>query len=477
MPNFFRISVFAVCLLAAANGFAQVPAKNLNRFLKASFTAPKNFAALETLSKAQIQTLNNRFYAIEETRRALYQNPGWAVSAEFTPTARYLTALGMPLPKQPARNASLKEKELYRQQLNQLLQQESNTLSQIIQKNPRPKTSVAALNWDGEKMVKAQATSRQSWEKILNAQTPSISWGTPNWDEIRLTPVVFSGNPQDEFYISEEVLDKITEKAEASMTETYDCILQEKSLSLFQKQRLISLIDEASAVLTYNFVRLYMYMFGEIPSVSYDIGSTPKPVHSLEKYAASVQRRLLNKLQLEGQWSEEDFDLFADVSVYLPAEQARAVLAAATYLEPQAALWLLNNSLQDKASQRILNQIDWARTHTQTIWPNGNIAPKHKLGPSFAATQYERVKALKSHLEILNKRLNNLLEKKDQAIRLENMLQTRAQRADMPESEASDRLATQLFISSRQARLKRLINETQNNMQLIREELSNIWGE
>ncbi len=471
MKNFSCLGLLLGCLLAAGTAAAQMPTQSLNQLLKSSFTAPGNFAS-NSLSSVQIQALRNRYSAIEEVRRALYQNPGWVVSQDFTTTAAHLKMLGLPLPQQPAVNAPLKDKELYRQQLNQILQHESRVLGKILAEKPRPDIPSKMLKWDANKMLQSQTVSRQMWEQILKGKKPSFSWGTPNWDQVRVTPVKLSENPGDPHYISQEVMEKLTEQPEKSMSDVYDFILQEKTLSTEQKQTFIMLIDEAASVLSHNFVQLYMYVFNEIPSVSYDAGALPQANDSLRQYAYTVQRRLLNQLIKSGSWSENDFELFMQTSVYLPAKKAQAVLSAATYLEPKAALWLLNNSLKDETSQKILNKLTWVRNHKQVIWPNGDMKRKSSVGMFLFDAQNKRIRTLQARLNVLNTRLQQLINAQYQLNHMKKLVDKQAKNPRDAAHDMPEYMAAWSFVAARKARLQKLINQTQSDIQNIREELA-----
>ena len=476
MKRISCLGLLAGCLLVAGVASAQTSAKSLTQLLKSSFTAPKKFSTLNTLSTSQMQSLRNRYDAIEEARRALYQNPGWVVSKDFAATAAHLKMLGLPMPKHPAVNASLKDKELYRQQLNKILQHESRVLGTILAKKPRPDIPAHLLKWDAAKMLQSQTVSRQMWEQILKGKNSSFAWGTPNWDQVRVTPVKLSENPGDPNYISQEVMGKLTEQPEKSITAVFDFILQEKTLSPQQKQFFMMLIDDAASVLSYNFVQLYMYVFNEFPAVSYDAGALPKANDYLRSYAYTVQRRLLDKLDKTGTWAENDFEFFVETSVYLPAKKAQAVLSAATYLEPQAALWLLNNPLKDETSQKILNQLTWVRNHQQTIWPNGDMSKKSSVGSYFFGAKSKRIRSLQARMDVLNTRLQKLMNAQYQLNHMKEVVDKQAKQTRDASHDVPEYVTAWSFVSARKARLQKLINQTQSEIQNIREELALNWG-
>ena len=96
--HFWKTAAVAACVFTACALSAQTPAKNLSQFLKASCTAPKCLGKTGVLSASQRHMLQSNFIALEETRRAIKQNPGWAVSAQFEKTAQRLSQLGLDLP-------------------------------------------------------------------------------------------------------------------------------------------------------------------------------------------------------------------------------------------------------------------------------------------------------------------------------------------------------------------------------------------
>ena len=477
MNSLFKICIFSSCLFAAASAAAQVPVKNLPQLAKASFTASKIIQG-PVLSASQRKLLQVNFNALEEARRALYQNSGWVLSSNFQKTAKQLGQLGLSMPPAPKPTASAQEKENYRKEIATILYRESSALGKILDIKPRPQTPQDALSWNREQFFRSQALSRHAWAKVLQQKSPVLKWGTPNWDEVRVLPLPLSENPKSALYIPSETLQKMTEKAEQSLSELYDSILQEKTLSFFQKQTLITAINDANSLLTYDFVRLYMCTFGQIPVVVYDAGlRTPKPQDSLHRYAVELQQRLIDKLEQSGAWTPEDFELFVQSSVYLPPQQAQAVLGAVTYLEPRAASWLLTHPVDDPTSQKLIAKINWLRSQKDLIWPDGKILPKMHLGKHFDQLKYERARALHAQWTVLYNRLKKLLDKQEQIVEAAKRLkEAPAAPNSSPEQVVLD-ASSRIRVYAQKARLQRVIDETQNTMQQIRQELSDLWRE
>ncbi len=467
MNRIFNLTVFLFGALLAVPAHAQLPAKNIPQLLKASLTANKSLGTATALSPAQLHMLDSQFSALEETRRALLQNPGWAVSANFAQTAQYLKDLGLPLPPQPAPTSSSEEKTRYLQQLNALLYQESNALAPLVNHRPRPLTPPNRFEWMPDKLLKNQALSQEKWEQILKIGSPAFSFGTPNWDEVHISPAEEFSNPQSSLYADPDILRSIITNTRIPTQDMYDLILTEKSFSPQTRQALICAIEEAASVLTHNFTRIYMYAFGSIPSVRYISGSVPQRNAALATYAKTVQNRLINKLEEKGRWSERDFDLFAQVSVFLEPQRARAVLGAVTYLEPQAARWLLNHSLTDKFSQRILSKLQETRDQQSTIWPDGNLTPKQPIHLPFKRLEYERIQSLKSYNIVLAKRLQALMNLEYGVRKAKEILKASASNPGEP----AERLSAEIYVKAREARLQKLINETRAQVVNIESEI------
>ena len=471
MYRLVRCCSICICLLAAFPSCAQGNAKPLAELLKMSFTAPKNIGGV--LSAGQLRSLQYRFHALEETRRALYQNPGWAQSPQFSEVNRSLRQMGLPLPKQPGAAASRQEKETFRQNLDDLLYRESQVLGQIIQKKPRPKTPAKLLVPSLEKLLKNQLASAKKEGEMFLQKSPVFSWGTPHYDEIRVQPWAIGQNPKDPRYISPGIMHRISQHAQLPMQDFFAAILQEEQLSPRQKQTLISAIYQASDLLTYPFVQIYTSVFKTIPSLSFDAAVVPgDETRALQQYAIALQKVLLTKLQQKGFWSEADFEAFAEASVYLPPQKARTVLGAVTYLEPSSARWLLDTPLEDPASQKILAQIELYRQKKDAIWPDGEIRPKFSAGINFARLRQMRLKALQARAALLQERYEKLVSHfmliSETCL---NSLKSIESGKDLSQQFLDDALSQYISLSSSKTRTQHLIELTYHQMQLLQKEL------
>ena len=471
MSTSHRILILCFLLSCTTGAGAQPLSKNLSQLLRASFTAPRMVLENGALSSAQKHLLESQLTALEETRRALVQNPGWAVSKDFNLTAKRLARLELPVPPKPKADAPTAEKERYLKRLNKLLYRESKALASVLGQQPRPYTPDKRLNWEPLSTPRQQALTRDHWEQILASGNPSFTWGTQNWDEVQVNPLRFATNPNDPDYIPEEAWEELTWETGSSKYEFYNAILDAPALTSRQKQLLICAAEEASAVLTYEFVQLYVPAFGMLPQAVVPSAAGPDAHAGLEAYATAVQKKLLLKLQDEGSWSPADFERFAQVSVFLPAEKAQAVLGAATFLETQAPLWLLEHPLDHPLSQEILKRTQDARLHQQERWPDGVILPKAKLSNRFKLLYSARRKALQAYSDLLWNRLQKLLDKQDSARRAAQILTDHPPTKDSTVEDKKQILATWIFISAREARLQKNINEVSLRLHQTKEEL------
>lgn len=461
-----------VCLLGlTAAAAAQVPAKNLPTLIKAASTAPKTILKGGMLSAAQRHALESQFQSVEETRRALARNPGWAVSAHFIKPAQQLRQLGLALPPAPSVNASTVEKEAYRKQVAKMLHEEGVALGKLIGQTPRPADPAERLEWNFQKMFLASARHHDAMDLLLTSNNPTLVWGTPNWDQVRVVPLEFPNASEEKLDDYDELVGSLAGNEDRNLSDTLNTLLNDAALSSAEKQTLMDAIAEASELLSYDFVRLYMQIFNQVPVVQLPPGARLRQTEPLRRYATAVQRMLIEKLHANGSWTPKDFNRFADVSVYLPAEQANAVMAAVTYLEPKAALWLLSNPVTDPLSKKLIAQTEQLRAQKNERWPDGNIVPKETAHHNFSRLKYERQKALQGRVTVLTARLEKAMERLESAARAQQIMTSRQQiKASEPE-EMHERLAAEVFFAARIARLKSQIEQLKDSLSKTQEEL------
>lgn len=470
MNFLLRLLILAVCLNATTCVFAQKSIKNLSQLLKSSFTAPKN-AALGGLSADQLQMLQSHFSALEETRRALSQNPSWVISSNFNKTAQRLAELDLPMPKHPAPSASVKEKEKYLRELNTLLQHEDELLGMLLHKNPRPQTPMQHFQQKPEQSFRERVLSFSDWEKLFQNNQPDFSWGTENWDRVHVSPSKMFQNPQSLLYVDPATLKQLTSNLKLSNADLYDLILQKKDLSATTKMELICAIEEAGLVLTHSFTRVYIYVFGSVPSLEYEFDNSALRIAALETYVTAVHKRLLRKLETKGRWSPKDFELFAQVSAFLEPRHARVLLEAVTYLEPSAVRWLLTNPLDNHISQHLIARAQQLRQEKDIRWPDGKIIPKEKTSIDFEYLKKQRIQSLKSYNKLLSARLNKLLKLDYNLKRAQQMLQASYFPPNVRPEDRKEYLSAKIFFSARLARLNKLINEIKIRLQETEEEI------
>ena len=459
-----------LCLLSAGVAGAQTGNK-ISQLLKTSFTAPK---IVETLPPtAQFKALSSTFKSLEETRRALVQSPTWGLSSEFASIAKRLQEMGLPLPKQPGKNATAAERALYLKEVNRVLLAESSTLGLITNQKPRPAASEKALRYDPKKATQAQTEEFESLFQQLSQGEETFSVGTPNWNEIQIFPNPAFTNPSSAAYVNQETFARFSETAKVSLPRLYDAILNETMLSSYQKQALICAIDEAASRLSPLFVRMYIFGLNKIPSVQYVNAVPPAAGNALKKYAVAAQINLLKRLEKNGQWTEAELDNFAEVSVFLEPARAKAVLGAVTFLEPKAAQWLLTHPLNDQNSQKIITLTNMLRNSKKSVWPNGNISPKMPAQIPFDQLRKERVKALSARVEILEGRLKKLAARRVHTQNARELLEENIS-AKLPTAGQAEKVSLSITAAAKEARLTRMINKVQTEILDILKEINKL---
>lgn len=460
------------CLLGIASAaLAQMPADKLPALLKAASTAPKTVVKNGVLSAAQLHALQSQFQAVEEARRALVRSPGWAVSAQFIRPANQLRRLGLALPPAPPVNAAAVEKEVFRRQVAQMLYEEGVALGQLIGQKPRPQDAPDRLGWNFQKMFLASARHHDAMDVLLASDRPSLVWGTPNWDEVRVAPMEFPNASEEQLDDYDELIGALAGNEDRNLSDTLNTILNDTALSSADKQLLMGAIAEASELLSYDFVRLYMQIFNQIPVVHTPDGFQLPQGRALGRYAVAVQKMLIEKLRDEGVWTEQDFNRFADVSVFLPPDRAHAVLGAVTYLEPKAALWLLDNPLTDPLSKKLIDQTRQLRARQKERWPDGTILPKETAHHQFNRLRYERQKALRAYIGVLTARMEKAMERLEAAARAQQIMAAQAKNTAATPEERHERLAANIFISARIARIKTQIEQLKDTLAQTQEAL------
>lgn len=99
----FFILLLTVCIMGVT------PLQAQKAVLK-SFTAAKFVQPAKILSESEFHLLSSNLYAIDQTRKALIKNPGWAFTPEFSASRNHLKNLGLPLPQVPAALATTAER-------------------------------------------------------------------------------------------------------------------------------------------------------------------------------------------------------------------------------------------------------------------------------------------------------------------------------------------------------------------------------
>lgn len=405
---------------------------------------------------------------VEQVRRAIAQNPTWALSKDFTQTLNLLRKAGVVLPLQPIPSASTAAKETYLKELNQKLFQSAKSLSEQTNQKIRPLIAQEHFNWKPRNTKEFLNLSPDEMDILLQGKSPEISFGTKNWDEFRIKPFSFPAKRGVSSDIYEEIIQKLSafDGAEYKM---FDYILRTPSLNSYQKQLLISALDDAHSLLGSEAVSLYMLLFGQIPKVEFISERGISVNKRMEKYAIYLQKNLINKLERKGSWSETDLDMFVDVSVYLDPVKAQAVLHVLTYLEPSAAIWVLENPLENATSQQILALAKKTSAEKEKIWPDGNLLPKIKTQLDWELLYKERKEALSAQADLLWERMESLWERYSV---IKNVMELMNAEPFTPE-----RIPVSISYSTQKVRIEKILKEIKIRLASIQQEIDALSAE
>ena len=94
---------------------------------------------------------------------------------------------------------------------------------------------------------------------------------------------------------------------------------------------------------------------------------------------------------------------FFDLNVFLPENNRRDILAALTYLEPDAALYLLAHPGKNTITQQLRGEVQAARS--QATINNGVLSKARLQTKTGVFNSHRRLVALTDYYEILNRRL------------------------------------------------------------------------
>lgn len=466
--RFFTL-LLAVCFVGVT------PLQAQKGILK-SFTAAKIVHPTKILSESEFHLLSSNLYAIDQTRKALIKNPNWAFTPEFNASRGHLKALGLPLPQVPAAHATTAERTRFLQQTVRTLEQERKALGQLLDKKTSSTAPVNRVTWDRQMAALARATNASDQYDVLDSETPELHWGTPGLDEVWVIPMP---EPDHVGLTSaalngREVIERIVDSKADTLPQLLDNILHDPDISPATKTEMMMTVANAAQGLSFYFVQEYMGTFREIPQLLLDPEGTPfQAAPAALNYAERVQIALVKKLQQKGLWAEEDFEHFADVSAFFPTDRANLILGAVTYLDPSAALYLLEHPQDVAGVKKIAQAVQAARAEKDALWPNGNMT--YKIPFDLATKQFKknRLAVLDAQHEKLEDLLGKLMKREDFLdLRAPNLLkQAQAKAAPADTEHQLWQAATQASFAAQRERLNRLKTQVLDRLGEVEEEI------
>ena len=105
-------------------------------------------------------------------------------------------------------------------------------------------------------------------------------------------------------------------------------------------------------------------------------------------------------------WTEQQANAFFDLSVFLPENNGKDVISALTYLEPNAAFYLLAHPQENPLTHQLRAEIQAAR---KTATASDEILPKAPLKTKTGVwSSQRRLFALSNYYEVLQRRFSDI---------------------------------------------------------------------
>ena len=227
----------------------------------------------------------------------------------------------------------------------------------------------------------------------------------PEPDHAGLTEAALNGR---------DVIERIVDTKANTLPQLLDAILYDPDILPATKTEMMMTVANASQGLSFYFVQEYMGTFREIPQLLLDPEGTPfQTDNAALDYAERVQIALVKKLQQKGFWTGEDFEHFSEVSAFFPTDRANLILGAVTYLEPSAALYLLEHPQDLAGVKKITQTVQATRAEKDALWPNGTMTYKIPFALIAEQLKKNRLTVLETQHERLEKLLGKLMARED----------------------------------------------------------------
>lgn len=438
------------------------------------------------LNSTESFILESRLLALSTISRALRKNPNLPNSPVFAQYAQTLTLMGEKLPPVPPANAPASKKRQYaeqvRQVINQSLQQGQKKATHLTTKENQSykELSSAHINWARRRseMTLANAKNNEKWHKFeqaLAAKKQTFSWGEKNWDEVRIGPAAMPQDPNDPLFGSANTLYHLAKEPPKEFFLAMDFISYSKALTPYQKQAIWQHLGQLNDVIGYPMVYVYMSLFHKVPAISAP-GLMEKEVSpSLQQYARDTQLVLIEKLKKGQQWNEQQANTFFDLSVFLPGHNGKDVIAALTYLEPDAALYLLAHPQETAATRQIRQQVLSARAKAQI--KDGLLIKQPLDKPLGVYNSFRRLRALAAYSDVLSMRLEKINKRiAMRKTQIKNAQQIQKQEgASNPFNTQQLKLSYQLYCQMDLLHLQQLHDKLFDRIKYVQQELMGLY--
>lgn len=465
--------------------YAQKTPKQLGNILKKSTgelqSASNPLRLSEPLSFEESVALENRLVALTALSRTLRRNPHLPNSPQFNEYAQTLTLIGETLPTPPAPNASQQQKQLYanqvRQYINRRLKEEEEKLSSHLRTQDKFVSSLTSgqTNWlkRRHEQTLANAQNTQKWTFIQNAaqnNQEQISWGEKGWDEITLGPARLPTDPQDPLFSAKNTIYKLVHNPPQNFIAAMD-VISYSPLTPYQKQVLWQHFAKLNDVLNYQLIYGYMKVFNKLPALKAPGLLETAYSHSMQQYARDTQLVLIEKLKKGEKWTEQQANAFFDLSVFLPENNGKDVISALTYLEPNAAFYLLAHPQENPLTHQLRAEIQAAR---KTATASDEILPKAPLKTKTGVwSSQRRLFALSNYYEVLQRRFSDI--EKRLLIRKYQLQQASRQTIPANPTTRMEKLSYQLYCQLELRHLQELQGKIDSRIKQINTELLGLY--
>lgn len=433
------------------------------------------------MSFEQSLALENRLLALSALSRTLRRNPHLPNEAAFSQYAQTLTLIGEGLPAAPAAQATAQEKQQYATQVRQYINRRLKEEEELLALHLRPKDnftkalSSPRIHWARARHERTLANAQdiKKWDVQLEAikgNQEKFSWGEKGWDEVTLGPARMPKGPQDPLFSARNTIYKLAQKPPQDFISAMDFITY-SPLNPYQKQTLWQHLAQLNDTVGYPFIFGYMMVYHKLPALKAPGLLEEEVSPSLQAYARDTQLVLIEKLKKGESWTEDQANAFFDVSVFLPQTNKRDILAALTYLEPDAALYLLAHPGEQPVTQKLRAEVQTARA--KATWGNDPLSKARLQTKTGVFNSHRRLTALASYGELLNKRAEKITQR--MVTRKYQIQQIQRQPLPQDPVKRMEKLSYQLYCQLDLQHLQEVYNKINARMKQVQTEVIGLY--